>query len=168
VNPATDADREKVRTALALALPGDSFNSRELRLEEQQTTLGDLKRVTAIGLSLAALLAGSSAAITAASSVVDRRRTFGALIAAGTPVRMLGRALRTEAALPALVATLGAGAGGIAIGVALLGLFSENAAVVIDGWIFAPVVLGVAVAVLASASSGPMLRRISNEPISDE
>jgi hypothetical protein len=168
VNPATDADREKVRTALALALPGDSFSSRELRLEEQQTTLGDLKRVTAIGLSLAALLAGSSAAITAASSVVDRRRTFGALIAAGTPVRMLGRALRTEAALPALVATLGAGAGGIAIGVALLGLFSENAAVVIDGWIFAPVVLGVAVAVLAAASSGPMLRRISNEPISDE
>ncbi|WP_246868935.1 hypothetical protein [Saccharopolyspora sp. ASAGF58] len=102
VNPATDADREKVRTALAMALPGDSFSSRELRLAGQQTMLGDLKRVTAFGLALAALLAGSSAAITAASSVVDRRRTFGALIAAGTPVRMLGRALRTEAALPAL------------------------------------------------------------------
>lgn len=168
VNPATDADREKVRTALALALPGDSFNSRELRLEEQQTMLGDLKRVTAIGLALAALLAGSSAAITAASSVVDRRRTFGALIAAGTPVRMLSRALRTEAALPALVATLGAGAGGIAVGMSMLTLFGSDTPVVISGWIFAPVAIGVAVAVLAASTSGPMLRRISTEPITDE
>ncbi|MCI2418891.1 ABC transporter permease [Saccharopolyspora sp. K220] len=168
VNPATDADREKARTALGAALPGVTFNSRELRLYEQQTMLADLKRVTAIGLALAALLAGSSAAITAASSVVDRRRTFGALIAAGTPVRMLGRALRTEAALPALVATLGAGAGGIAVGIGMLGLFGSETPVVINGWIFAPVVIGVAVAVLAAASSGPMLRRISAEPISDE
>ncbi|MEV0088771.1 FtsX-like permease family protein [Saccharopolyspora sp. NPDC050642] len=168
VNPATDADREKVRTALAAALPAESFMSRELRLEDQQTMLGDLKRVTAIGLGLAALLAGSSAAITAASSVVDRRRTFGALIAAGTPVRMLGRALRTEAALPALVATLTAGAGGIAIGVSMLTLFGDDAPMVISGWILAPVVIGVAVAVLAASSSGPMLRRISSEPIADE
>ncbi|MGP4016647.1 FtsX-like permease family protein [Saccharopolyspora sp. 5N708] len=168
VNPATDADREKARTALTSALPGETANSRELRLYEQQTMLGDLKRVTAIGLALAALLAGSSAAITAASSVVDRRRTFAALIAAGTPVRMLASALRTEAALPALVATLGAGAGGIAVGIGLLGLFGSETPVVINGWIFAPVVIGVAVAVLAAASSGPMLRRISNEPIADE
>ncbi|PKW13347.1 FtsX-like permease family protein [Saccharopolyspora spinosa] len=168
VNPATDADREKVRTALGMALPGASFNSHELRLEGQQTMLSDLKRVTAIGLSLTALLAGSSAAITAASSVVDRRRTFGALIAAGTPVRMLGRALRTEAALPALVATLGAGAGGIAVGMSMLTLFGSDTPVVISGWLFTPVAIGVAVAVLAASTSGPMLRRISTEPITDE
>ncbi|WP_246470802.1 hypothetical protein [Saccharopolyspora phatthalungensis] len=169
VNPATDADREKVRTALAVSLPGNSFESRELWLGERQMILGDLKRVTGIGLALAALLAGSSAAITAASSVVDRRRTFGALIAAGAPVRMVDRALRTEAAaLPALVATMGAGAGGIGIGVGMLTLVGEKATVVINGWIFAPVVIGVAGAVLAAFSSGPMLRRISTEPITDE
>ncbi|GAA0507203.1 hypothetical protein GCM10011581_41170 [Saccharopolyspora subtropica] len=171
VNPATEADREKVRTALSLALPGQTFISRELRLEEQQTVLADLRRITAIGLGLAALLAGSSAAITAASSVVDRRRTLGALIAAGTPVAMLRRALRTEAALPALISTLASGAGGIAVGAAMFTLFldlGENPRLVISGWIFAPVVIGVAVAVLAASSSGPMLRRISTEAISDE
>ncbi|MDA3630476.1 FtsX-like permease family protein [Saccharopolyspora oryzae] len=168
VSPATDADREKVRTALAVALPGESFNSRELRLYDQQTILGDLKRVTAIGLGLTALLAGCSAAITAASSVVDRRRTFAALIAAGTPVRMLGRALRAEAALPAFVATIGAGAAGIAVAAGIFGLFGDDMPVVLSGWLFAPVVIGMVVAVIAAASSGPMLRRIGAERISEE
>ncbi|MER7077548.1 FtsX-like permease family protein [Saccharopolyspora kobensis] len=167
VKPANEADREKVRTALATALPGERFNSRELRLYEQQTMLGDLKRITAIGLGLTALLAGASAAITAASSVVDRRRTFSALIAAGTPVRMLGRALRTEAALPAMVATIGAGVAGTAVAAGIFTLFGDYP-VVISGWILAPVVIGMVVAVLASSSSGPMLRRISAERISDE
>ncbi|MGI8309102.1 FtsX-like permease family protein [Saccharopolyspora hattusasensis] len=98
------------------------------------------------------------------ADLVISRRTFGALIAAGTPVRMLGRVLRTEAALPAL----GAGAGGIAVGMSMLTLFGADTPVVISGWIFAPVAIGVAVAVLAASTSGPMLRRISTEPITDE
>ncbi|MDA3644714.1 ABC transporter permease [Saccharopolyspora indica] len=167
VNPANDADREKVRTVLAAAVPGESFNSRELRLYDQQLMLGDLKRVTAIGLGLTALLAGCSAAITAASSVVDRRKTFAALIAAGTPVRVLSRALRTEAALPALVATIGAGVAGTAVAAGIFTLFGDYP-VVLSGWLLAPVVIGLAVAVIASASSGPMLRRISAERISEE
>ncbi|WP_246154515.1 FtsX-like permease family protein [Saccharopolyspora hirsuta] len=168
INPVNEADREKVRTALATALPGESFHSRELRLHEQQTMLGDLKRITAIGLGLTALLAGASAAITAASSVVDRRRTFSALIAAGTPVRMLGRALRTEAALPAMVATIGAGAAGTAVAAGIFTLFSGDTPVVLSGWLLAPVVIGMVVAVIAASSSGPMLRRIGAERISEE
>lgn len=167
VNPVNEADREKVRTALAAALPGESFYSRELRLADQQTMLGDLKRITAIGLALTALLAGASAAITAASSVVDRRRTFSALIAAGTPVRMLSRALRTEAALPAMVATIGAGAAGTAVAAGIFTLFDDGP-VVISTWLLAPVVIGTVVAVIAASSSGPMLRRISADRISEE
>ncbi|GAA4854737.1 FtsX-like permease family protein [Saccharopolyspora rosea] len=161
------ADREQVRTALVRAVPGSEVRSREIMLHEQRTTLSDLRRITAIGLSLATLLAGCSAAITAASSVIDRRRTFSALIAAGTPLPVLGRALRTEAALPALVATLGAGAGGIAVGLGLLTLF-DGAPQVFTPWLLTPVVVGVVVSVLAASSSGPMLRRVSAEPVSDE
>ncbi|MER7013057.1 FtsX-like permease family protein [Saccharopolyspora sp. NPDC000359] len=167
VNPVDEADREKVRTALAKALPGESFQSRELRLHDQQTMLGDLKRITAIGLALTSLLAGASAAITAASSVVDRRRTFSALIAAGTPVRMLGRALRAEAALPALVATIGAGAGGIAVAAGIFTLFGAMP-IVLTWWLLAPVVIGLVIALIAASSSGPVLRRIGAERISDE
>ncbi|GAA2816027.1 FtsX-like permease family protein [Saccharopolyspora taberi] len=166
VAPASDADRERVRTAMTVAAPGAEINSRELVLGEQRTMLSDLRRVTAIGLVIASVLAGCSAAITAASSVVDRRRTFGALIAAGTPLRVLARALRTEAALPALVATIGAGAGGVAVGFGMLSLFDIEGA--ISPWVFAPVALGVLVAVLATSASGPMLRRVSAEPFAEE
>ncbi|GAA4866017.1 ABC transporter permease [Saccharopolyspora cebuensis] len=162
----TAADREQARTVISQVMPGVVADSRDLTLNEQQTMLGDLRRVTTVGLSLIALLTGASAAITAASSVFDRRKTFAALIAAGTPVRLLGRALRTEAALPALVATVGAGAGGVAVAFGLLSLFGAGS--VFTPWAFAPAVLGVAVALLASAVSGPMLRKVSAEGLSEE
>lgn len=50
----------------------------------------------------------------------------------------------------------------------MLTLFGADTPAVISGWIFAPVAIGVAVAVLAASTSGPMLRRISTEPITDE
>ena len=87
--------------------------------------------------------------------------------AAGTPVRTLGRALRTEAALPALVATIGAGVAGSAVAAGFFTLFATEP-VVLSYWLLAPVVIGIAVALIASSSSGPMLRRISGERISDE
>ena len=166
VPSSTDNDSEKVRTALIRALPGAEVGSREQELGQQQVILTDLRRMTAIGLGIAALLAGCSAAITAAGSVVDRRRTFGALIAAGTPVTVLATALRTEAALPALVATVGAGAGGVAAGVGLLSVFHAEAA--FTAWVLAPVVLGVAVAVIAASVCGPALGRASTEPLAEE
>jgi hypothetical protein len=167
--PTTEANREVVRTALVGAAPGEQVLSRELHLADQQQQLADLRRVTVIGLTIAAALAGCSAAIATAGSVMDRRRTFGTLIAAGTPVRVLARALRTEAALPALVATIGAGAVGVFAG---LGLFSLLAggddAPVLSPWILAPVVLGALVAVLAASVCRPALNHVAAEPLSEE
>ncbi|WP_158879555.1 ABC transporter permease [Amycolatopsis anabasis] len=165
--PSTAANREVVRTALVGAAAGAQVQSRELRLESQQTQLSDLRRVTVIGLVAAGVLAGCSAAVATAGSVMDRRRTFGALMAAGTPVRVLARALRTEAALPALVATIGAGVTGVLVG---LGLFSmvNQGSIVLSPWILAPVVLGVGVAVLAASVCTPALNRVRSEPLADE
>ncbi|WP_199428965.1 FtsX-like permease family protein [Qaidamihabitans albus] len=165
--PTTPANREVVRTALAGAANGAQVQSREMRLADQQTQLSDLRRVTVIGLVAAAVLAGCSAAIAAAGSVLDRRRTFGALIAAGTPVRVLARALRTEAAMPALVATVGAGVAGVLVGIGLFSLF-ERGAVVLSPWILAPVALGALVAVLAASVCRPALNRVRAEPLAEE
>lgn len=163
------SDPETVRTALAAS--GESIYSRDVYLTRQQTQLDDLRRVTVIGLVAAAVLAGCSAAIATAGSVLDRRRTFGALMAAGTPVRVLARALRAEAALPALAATIGAGAVGMLVG---LGLFTmiehgrEGASAVLTPWLLAPVVLGLGVAVLAASVCTPALNRVRAEPLADE
>lgn len=167
VVPTTPENREVVRTALVGASNGTPVRSRELLLDGEQTQLTDLRRVTVIGLVAAAVLAGCSAAITTAGSVLDRRRTFGALIAAGTPVRTLARALRMEAALPALVATIGAGAVGVFVGTGLLTLIEEGAPV-LTPWVLAPIVLGAGVAALAASVCTPALNRVRAEPLADE
>ncbi|MGI6871344.1 FtsX-like permease family protein [Amycolatopsis sp. 3B14] len=166
----TPADRELVRTALVGAAGGESVYSRELYLDGQRDQLDDLRRVTVIGVTVAAILAGCSAAIATAGSVMDRRRTFGALMAAGTPTRVLSRALRMEAALPALVATIGSGLLGMIAGLGLFSIIqeSQNASAVISPWLVAPVVLGFAVAVLAASVCTPALNRVRAEPLADE
>jgi hypothetical protein len=167
VVPTTPANGEIVRTALVGAAPGQEVGSRALHMIGQQQDLADLRRVTVIGLIAAGVLAGCSAAVATAGSVMDRRRTFGALIAAGTPVRVLARALRMEAALPAMVATIGAGV--VGIGVAM-GLYSmvEKDPVVLSPWLLAPVVLGIGVALLGASVSTPALKRVQSEPLADE
>lgn len=167
VAPTTDANRETVRTALAGPAAGAEIGSRDQYLYNQQTELGDLRRVTVIGLIAAGILAGCSAAVATAGSVMDRRRTFGALMAAGTPVRVLARALRMEAALPALVATIGAGIVGVLVGVGLYSMVDERG-IVLSPWLLAPVVLGVGVALLGASVCTPALKRVQAEPLADE
>ncbi|MER6793625.1 ABC transporter permease, partial [Amycolatopsis mediterranei] len=167
VAPTTDANRETVRTALAGPAAGAEVGSRDQYLFNQQTQLGDLRRVTVIGLLAAGILAGCSAAVATAGSVMDRRRTFGALMAAGTPVRVLARALRMEAALPALVATIGAGIVGVLVGVGLYSMVDERG-IVLSPWLLAPVVLGVGVALLGASVCTPALKRVQAEPLAEE
>ncbi|WP_410608878.1 FtsX-like permease family protein [Amycolatopsis sp. lyj-109] len=167
VAPATDANREIVRTALAGPAAGEEIGSRDQYLFNQQTELGDLRRVTVIGLIAAGILAGCSAAVATAGSVMDRRRTFGALMAAGTPVRVLARALRMEAALPALVATIGAGIVGVLVGVGLYSMVDARG-IVLSPWLLAPVVLGVGVALLGASVCTPALKRVQAEPLAEE
>lgn len=167
VAPTTAANREIVRTALAAPAAGEEIGSRDQYLFNQQTELGDLRRVTVIGLIAAGILAGCSAAVATAGSVMDRRRTFGALMAAGTPVRVLSRALRMEAALPALVATIGAGIVGVLVGVGLFSMVDQGG-IVLSPWILAPVVLGVGVALLGASVCTPALKRVQAEPLADE
>ncbi|MGO1056801.1 FtsX-like permease family protein [Crossiella sp. CA198] len=160
------ANAELVRTLLIEQVPGGRIGSLEAQQGRDTMQVGDMRRIALIGLIIAGLLGGISAAITAAGSVVDRRRTLAALIAAGTPVRVLARALRTEAALPALVATLGAGLAGLAVGGALMTLVQAPLAV--NYWLVTPLVVGFGVAMVAASACGPLLRRISPQAYAEE
>lgn len=165
--PSTLANRELVRTALVVASGGLQVESAPDRLADQQAQLADLRRVTVLGLVAAAVLSGCSAAIATAGSVLDRRRTFGSLIAAGTPVTVLARALRAEAVMPALVATIGAGAVGVGVGIGLFGVAGEGAAV-LSPWIATPLVLGLVAALIAASVCRPALERVAEQPLTDE
>lgn len=166
--PTAGGDAAAIHTALVRAAPGNSVKSPAFRVAEQQDLLADIQRVTVIGLVIAAVLAGGSAAITTAGGVMDRRRTFGALIAAGTPVRVLARALRTEAALPAFITTIGAGAVGTFAGIGLFLTASPHGNPVLSPWILVPIALGVLVAALGGVICRPVLNQIAAEPLSDE
>jgi hypothetical protein len=162
----TPANQEIVHTMLVRNLPGFYLYSNERYDARADTLAGDLRRATLIGLSIATVLGGVSAGVAAAGSVVDRRRTFGALIAAGTPVSVLTRALRREAMLPALVATLGAGAAGVLVGSGLLTLIQGS--LQLNPWIVTPIVLGLIVALIAAAACGPVLRKVTAQDYADE
>ncbi|APU17897.1 MULTISPECIES: FtsX-like permease family protein [Actinoalloteichus] len=161
------ADRtEVVRTAFGRAAPGVEVDSVAMTEVQSRILLDDLRRVTIIGLSIAALLACASTVVTSAGSVLDRRRTLGALTATGASVQVLARALRTEAALPALVASLGAALAGFGVGAGFVRLFGLE--LVIHPSLAVPVALGVAVAVSAAWAAGRVLRNVSDEPFAEE
>ncbi|MFI9381330.1 FtsX-like permease family protein [Kutzneria sp. NPDC052558] len=160
----TPSNRDAVYTMVVRMLPDVPVSDNVRDSSRGVTLLADLRRATAIGLGLMALLSGASAAVAAAGSVIDRRRTFGALIAAGTPVRVLARALRREVVLPVLVATLGASLAGMLVGIGLLsvvGSISGRGEALLSPWILAPAAAGFLVALAAAAACGPVLRTFS-------
>jgi hypothetical protein len=160
----TPSTRDAVYTAVARVLPDVPLSDNYRDIGHLDTLMDDLRRATAIGLGLMALLSGASAAVAAAGSVIDRRRTFGALIAAGTPVRVLARALRREVVLPVLVATIGSSLAGMLVGLGLLDIthsISGHGESLLSPWILAPGVAGFAVALAAAAACGPVLRTFS-------
>ncbi|HWO58414.1 MAG TPA: FtsX-like permease family protein [Umezawaea sp.] len=164
----TDAgNRTAVRNAMLRAFPGAAVVSNR-KIDLRADVLGeDLLRATVIGLAIAAVLGAVSATVAAAGSVVDRRRTFAALVAAGTPVRVLARALRAEVVLPVLPATTGAGIAGAAVGAGLTTI-TRGQDIVLTPWLAAPIALGLVVALAAAAACGPVLRKVTGVSYSDE
>jgi hypothetical protein len=162
--PTTAENRDAVHTALVGTLPGVRLVDGEQRELWGDTLMDDLQRATIIGLSIAAVLGGIGAAVAAAGSVIDRRRTFGALIAAGTPIRVLGHALRREVMLPVFAVTIAACGAGIVVGLGLLTLargLVGHGEMPLTLWPLAPVGVGMVVALVAALACGPVLRGIS-------
>ncbi|MFI7454963.1 FtsX-like permease family protein [Nonomuraea sp. NPDC049714] len=164
VTPARHTDpatMDRVRTALAGLVPGRTLTS-EADLEHVNVQIiGDIRSGTVVVLSVSFLVAIASAGITAASSILDRRQTYGLLRLAGTPLTVLDRARRTETLIPLAVM----GGGSIAVGV-FCGLpFMSGSP---DGggsiMLLTCVAIGFAGVVGAGAASRPLLRSVTADP----
>ncbi|GCB47448.1 hypothetical protein [Streptomyces sp. NL15-2K] len=102
--------------------------------------------------------------ITAASSVLDRRRTYGLLRLAGTPLRVLDAARREETLVPVAV---------LAGGAVLTGIFTAAPLTILGGsssldmggiaLLAGCFGLGVGGLIAASALSRPLLRTVTEQ-----
>ncbi|KAB2347409.1 ABC transporter permease family protein [Actinomadura rudentiformis] len=157
--PGGDAAVDRARTALHGVVPGTSptppaGSGAELYL------LADLRTGALTVLVVSFLIAITSAGITGASAVLDRRQTYAMLRLAGTPLEVLDRARRQETLIP--LAVMGGGS-------LLTGLFFASPFAVGFGFsgaltLVAFVVLGFAGIIGAGALSRPLLRSVTADP----
>ncbi|MEO3874669.1 FtsX-like permease family protein [Nonomuraea sp. B12E4] len=152
---------DRARTALAGLVPGRTPTTRADDQRFGVQILADIRVGTIVVLSVSFLVAIASAGITAASSVLDRRQTYGLLRLAGTPLEVLDRARRAETLIPLTVM----GGGAILVGVFcampfMIGGMSAAGAVTLG----ACVVAGFGGVVGAGALSRPLLRSVTVDP----
>ncbi|MGW8374909.1 ABC transporter permease [Streptomyces sp. ODS28] len=102
---ADPARLDAARTALTGLVPGQYPVTGDEVDWQQRQFAGDFRTATLGVLGAGFAVAVASAGITAAGGVLDRRRTYGLLHLAGTPLRVLNAARRTETVLPAVVLT---------------------------------------------------------------
>jgi hypothetical protein len=158
---AAPAAVDRARTALTGLVPG---HTPTLRADDEGFGLqiiADIRTGTVIVLSVSFLVAIASAGITAASSVLDRRQTYGLLRLAGTPLKVLDKARRAETLIPLTVM----GGGAIAVGLFCAAPFafgSMNASGLIT--LAACVVAGFGGVIGAGALSRPLLRSVTTDP----
>jgi hypothetical protein len=120
--------------------------------------------VSTATLALSFVLATASAGLTAAANVLDRRRVYGLLRLAGTPLKVLNRARVRETVLPLVVLAGGTTATGV------YGSYQLNkaagATVNTSGAVelVVCVVLGALAMFAAIGVSGPLLRRVTADP----
>jgi hypothetical protein len=158
---AAPAAVDRARTALTGLVPG---HTPTLRADDEGFGLqiiADIRTGTVIVLSVSFLVAIASAGITAASSVLDRRQTYGLLRLAGTPLKVLDKARRAETLIPLTVM----GGGAIAVGLFCAAPFafgSMNVSGLIT--LAACVVAGFGGVIGAGALSRPLLRSVTTDP----
>ncbi|MGQ4406232.1 FtsX-like permease family protein [Streptomyces hayashii] len=114
--PGGPAELDRARTALTGLTPDqyplttDDVNWSEAQFTQDFTTLTRLVLVVTFAVAI------TSAGITAAAAVLDRRRTYALLHLAGTPLRILDAARSRETLIPVTVLAGGALAAGLLCG----------------------------------------------------
>ncbi|MFI8831567.1 FtsX-like permease family protein [Streptomyces afghaniensis] len=120
--------------------------------------------VSTATLIMSFLVATASAGLTAAASVLDRRRVYGLLRLSGAPLKVLDRARVRETVLPLLVLAGGTTAMGVFGGYQL----DKAAGATVDGagalQLAACVAVGALAMLAAIGGSRPLLRRVTADP----
>jgi hypothetical protein len=158
-----DTGLDRTRTVVTRTLPGAGVAAAADYIAENATFLGDIRTGTMLVLGATFLIAMASAGITNAASVLDRRRTYGQLRLAGTPLSILDRARALETIAPLVVLGLGS----IAMGVFCAGPIIQNKEGLGSsglGGLVICVAAGLVGIVAASAASRPLLASVTREP----
>ncbi|MFI7702328.1 FtsX-like permease family protein [Nonomuraea sp. NPDC049480] len=152
---------DRARTALTGLVPGRTPTTETDDEAFGFQLLADVRVGTIVVLSVSFLVAIASAGITAASSILDRRQTYGLLRLAGTPLEVLDRARRAETLIPLTVM----GGGAILVGAFcatpfMIGQVSTVGLVTLAGCVAA----GFAGVIGAGTLSRPLLRSVTADP----
>ncbi|MFC6930447.1 hypothetical protein ACFQHO_08990 [Actinomadura yumaensis] len=142
---------ERARTALAGVVPGKVATTPADPDAVQAELLADLRTGALTVLAVSFLIAITSAGITGASAVLDRRQAYAMLRLAGTPLQVLDRARRQETVIPLAVM----GGGSILTGLFFAAPFAAGFGVSGALTLLAFVVLGFAGILGAGALSRP-------------
>ncbi|MDL4817876.1 FtsX-like permease family protein [Actinomadura opuntiae] len=151
---------DEARTALAAAVPGRVATTTADQDRAQDRLLGDLRTGALTVLVVSFLIAITSAGITGASAVLDRRQAYAMLRLAGTPLRVLDRARRQETLIPLVVMGGGSLATGLFFASPFAIGFGASGAVTLAAF----VALGFGGILGASALSRPLLRAVTTDP----
>ncbi|MEU0459598.1 hypothetical protein ABZ322_43290 [Streptomyces sp. NPDC006129] len=159
--------QEQIDTAVTALTPLGSGRypiTQEYVSAPDDTVTARLATVSTATLVLSFLVAAASAGLTAAANVLDRRRVYGLLRLAGTPLEVLDRARIRETVIPLTVLA----GGTTAMGAFGAMQFDKAAGTTVDASGAVQLVVCVAVgalAVLAAiAGSRPLLRKVTAGP----
>ncbi|MBD2900192.1 hypothetical protein amrb99_91930 [Actinomadura sp. RB99] len=151
---------DRARTALTAAVPGHVATTPADEERSRDQLLADLRTGALTVLAVSFLIAITSAGITGASAVLDRRQAYAMLRLAGTPLRVLDRARRQETLIPLVVMGGGSLATGLFFASPFAIGFGASGAVTLTAF----VALGFGGIAGASALSRPLLRSVTTDP----
>ncbi|MCP2341944.1 FtsX-like permease family protein [Actinomadura rupiterrae] len=163
IRAVVDGGRENVdraRTALTGLIPGHNATTEADSDIGSARLLADLRTGALTVLAVSFLIAITSAGITGASAVLDRRQTYAMLRLAGTPLDVLDKARRQETLIPLLVMGGGSLATGLFFATPFAMGFGSTGALTLVAF----VTLGFGGILAASALSRPLLRAVTTNP----
>lgn len=151
-------------TALTPLAPGTPPYSADYIGATDSIATGRIAQVSIATLVLSFVVATASAGLTAAANVLDRRRVYGLLRLAGTPLRVLDRARVRETVVPLVILAGGTTAMGMYGSSRLNKAFGTtiNTTGVLE--LAACTVLGALAMFAAISASRPLLRKVTADP----
>ncbi|WP_433226921.1 FtsX-like permease family protein [Actinomadura formosensis] len=158
--PGGTAAVDRARTALTGLVPGKVATTPADDGVPGDRLLADLRTGALTVLVVSFLIAITSAGITGASAVLDRRQAYAMLRLAGTPLSVLDRARRQETLIPLVVMGGGSLLTGLFFGLPFARGFGFSGLVGLAAF----AVLGFGGVLGASALSRPLLRAVTLDP----
>jgi hypothetical protein len=150
-------------TALTDANPGRLPYTQDYATAGDRSAIGRFAEVSTATLALSFLVATTSAGLTAAAGVLDRRRIYGLLRLAGTPLKVLDRARARETVIPLVVLAGGTTAMGVYASYRLNKAFGASLDVTGALELAVCVAVGALAMFAAIGGSRPLLRRVTED-----